>query len=108
MADQNPQQNMVVTFADGVMQSGKYSNAVSVHVNMNEVVLDFGYAMPNTNPAQIQIVERVNLNHQTARSFMTVLQNAMLDFSNKMKEAEAKASASGGQAPQAGEMPKAA
>ncbi len=90
MADQNPQQNIKVSFAPDANQAGAYSNAVSVHVNMNEVVLDFGYALPNTNPAEIQIVDRINLNHRTAESFLSVLQNAMLDFRNKMKEQQAK------------------
>jgi hypothetical protein len=97
MADQNPQQNMIITFDEGVSQSGKYTNAVSVHVNMNEVVLDFGYSMPNTNPPEIKIIERVNLNHRTAESFLSVLQNAMLDFRNKMQEANEKAAQQGGQ-----------
>lgn len=97
MADQN--QNMVITFEEGTPQSGIYSNAVSVHVNMNEVVLDFGYALPNTNPPEIKIVERVNLNHRTAESFLSVLQNAMLDFRNKVKEANDKAAQQGGTLP---------
>jgi hypothetical protein len=97
MADEN-QQNMVINFEEGTSQSGMYSNAVSVHVNMNEVVLDFGYAVPNTNPPEIRIVERVNLNHRTAESFLTVLQNAMLDFRNKVKEANEKAAQQGGAA----------
>lgn len=91
MAEQNPQQNMIITFDEGVAHGGKYANAVSVHVNMNEVVLDFGYSMPNTNPPEIKIIERVNLNHRTAESFLSVLQNAMLDFRNKMQEANEKA-----------------
>lgn len=95
MADQNQQQNMVVNFSNEDVKAGVYSNAVSVHVNVNEVVLDFGYLIPNSKPAEIQVVERVNLNHRTAESFLTVLQNAMLDFRNKMNEANAKAGNSG-------------
>lgn len=96
---QNQQQDIKVSFAQDVNQSGVYANAVSVHVNVNEVILDFGYALPNTNPAEIQIVNRVNLNHRTAESFLSVLQNAMLDFRNKMKEANDKAAQQGQQVP---------
>jgi hypothetical protein len=102
MADQNPQKNMVITFDEGVSQGGKYTNAVSVHVNMNEVVLDFGYSVPNTNPPEIKIVERMNLNHRTAESFLSVLQNAMLDFRNKVSEANAK---NANQQPPAAQVP---
>lgn len=68
-------------------RSGKYANAVSVHVNRNEVVLDFGYLQPGqAAEARIDIVSRVNLNHEVARSFMSLLQDAILDFQNKLKQ----------------------
>lgn len=69
------------------MEQGNYSNAVSVHVNQNEVVVDFGYVLPNMKPTTIKVVSRINLSHQTAESFMKVISNAMLDWRNKMKEA---------------------
>ena len=69
-----------------VMQAGSYANAVSVHVNPNEVVIDFGYSMPNTEPQTIKVVSRVNLNHRTAESFMRILQDTLLDFRNKQKK----------------------
>lgn len=68
------------------MEQGIFSNAVSVHVNQNEVILDFGYILPNTKPMTIKVVSRVNLTHQTAESFMKVLSNAMLDWRNRQKD----------------------
>ena len=67
-------------------QSGVYANAVSVHVNRNEVVVDMGYLVPNVKPTTIKIVSRVNLNHRTAESFVSILQNALLDYRNKQEE----------------------
>lgn len=70
------------------MEQGIFSNAVSVHVNQNEVILDFGFILPNTKPMTIKVVSRVNLTHQTAESFMKVLSNAMLDWRNRQKDAK--------------------
>ena len=67
------------------MEQGVYANAVSVHVNQSEVILDFDYILPNTKPMTIKVVNRVNLTHQTAESFMNVLSNAMLDWRNRQK-----------------------
>lgn len=66
-------------------QGGVYSNAVSVNVNSNEVVLDMGYILPNVQPTTIKVVSRINMNHRTAESFMKILQDAMLDWRNKQK-----------------------
>jgi hypothetical protein len=92
MADQAQQQaqNQIQVKMDPEMEQGIFSNAVSVHVNQNEVILDFGYIIPNSNPVTIKVVNRVNLTHQTAESFMKVLSNAMLDWRNRQKEASAK------------------
>mgnify|MGYP000264015868 CR=1 FL=1 len=79
-------QKLRIGMASDTPVQGVYSNAVSVHVNPNEVVLDFGYSTPNSNPPEIHIVSRVNMNHKNAESFLTVLQNAMLDFRNKMAQ----------------------
>ena len=72
------------------MEQGIFSNAVSVHVNQNEVILDFGYILPNSKPMTIKVVSRINMTHQTAESFMKVISNAMLDWRNRKKEASAK------------------
>ncbi len=66
-------------------EQGIFANAVSVHVNQNEVVLDFGYILPNSKPTTIKVVSRVNLTHHTAESFMKVLSNAVLDWRNRQK-----------------------
>ena len=67
-------------------QAGVYANAVSVNVNRNEVVLDMGYLLPNVKPTTIKVVSRINLNHNTAESFVTIMQNALLDYRNKQKK----------------------
>lgn len=64
-------------------QVGVYSNAVSVRVNDNEVLLDFSYILPQMEPTTLKIVSRVNLSHASAEKFVSMLQNAMLDYRNK-------------------------
>lgn len=83
MAD-NAQQQVQVKI-EPALEQGVFSNAVSVHVNHNEVILDFGYILPNVKPMTIKVVNRVNITHQTAESFMQVLSNAMLDWRNRQK-----------------------
>lgn len=104
MADQaNPQQgqaqqaqaNNIQVKMDPSLEQGSYSNAVSVHVNQNEVIVDFGYILPNMQPTTIKVVGRVNLSHQTAESFMRVLSNALLDWRNRQKEAQDQQQAGG-------------
>lgn len=74
-------------------QTGVYTNAASVQVNTREVVLDFGYILPNVQPTTIQVVSRINMSHRTAESFMKVLQDSLLDWRNKMKERTSKKAA---------------
>lgn len=74
---------------DPANEQGTFSNAISIHVNNNEVILDFGYMLPNQNPVTIKLVSRVNMTHQTAESLMNVLSNAMLDWRNKQKSQKA-------------------
>jgi len=86
----NPQDpaNLKVNISDAV-KPGAYSNAVSVNVNSNEVVVDFGYLLPNTQDPEIEVVSRVNMNHKTAESFLNVLGGAMQDFQAKQAAANA-------------------
>jgi hypothetical protein len=84
MAEEQKQQIQVRV--DPETEGGIFTNAVSVHVNQNEVVLDFGYILPNSKPMSIKIVSRINLTHTTAESFMKVLSNALLDWRNKQKD----------------------
>ncbi len=72
---------------DADKETGVYSNAVSVHVNKNEMVFDFGYVLPNIKPTTIKIVNRVNLSHETAENFLKILSNAVLDLKNKKNSA---------------------
>lgn len=80
-------QNAIQVKVEPAEEQGSYSNAVSVHVNKNEVILDFGYILPNMKPTTIKLVDRVNISHATAESFLKVLSNALLDWRNKQKEA---------------------
>ncbi len=70
------------------LEGGVYANAVSVHVNNNECVLDLAYTMPNMPEPVIKIVSRVNMSHKTAESFLKVLSNAILDWKNKQDKKE--------------------
>lgn len=65
---------------------GNYANAVSVHINGNEVVLDFAYSMPNSQEPMLKVTSRVNMSHRTAESLLKVLSNAVLDWKNKKQE----------------------
>ena len=76
---------------DASQETGVYSNAVSVHVNKNEMVLDFGYIIPNVKPTTIKVTSRVNISHETAESFLKILSNAVLDLKNKRNEANKEA-----------------
>ena len=87
---QDQKQPPVQVKVEPAQEQGVYANAVSVHVNQNEVILDFGYIIPNTNPMTIKVASRINLTHQTAESFMNVISNAMLDWRNRQKNADKK------------------
>lgn len=80
-----PQQSVQLKVAEE-QQGGVYANAVSVNLNQNEVIIDFGYIVPNMKPTTIKVVSRINMTHRTAESFLKVLQNAVLDWRNKQKE----------------------
>lgn len=81
MADEK-QPQLQVKVPDEI-QAGVYSNAVSVNVNSNEVVVDFGYLVPNRPSPLIEVVSRVNMNQRTAESFLKVLGGALEDFKKK-------------------------
>lgn len=67
------------------VENGTYANAVSVHINNNECVIDFAYNLPNAPEPTIKVVSRINLSHKTTESFLNVLSNAILDWKNKNK-----------------------
>jgi len=81
-----PEQPKVNLKIDPTMEQGTYSNAISIHIDHNQVILDFGYMLPNQEQVTIKLVDRINLTHQTAESLMNVLSNAMLDWRNKNKK----------------------
>ncbi len=86
MADEQQKRKIQVKF-DSDQEAGVYSNAISVHLKKNEVVMDFGYIIPNVDPTTIKVVSRINVTHETAESFLKVLSNAVLDWKNKQKKA---------------------
>lgn len=98
-AGQDPMSQQLQVKVPDEVQKGVYSNAVSVNVNSNEVVVDFGYLLPNTPAPVIEVVGRVNMNHKTAESFLNVLSGAMEDFKKKQAEADAKAGMNAAPAP---------
>lgn len=65
------------------LEGGVYANAVSVHLNNNEAVIDMAYLLPNSPEPLLKVVSRINMNHRTAESFLKVLSNAILDWKNK-------------------------
>ena len=85
----NSQKNIQLKM-DPSMEQGTYSNAVSIHINQNEVVLDFGYLIPNQQPTTVKLVSRLNLTHASAESLLNLLSNSMLDWRNKSKESKNK------------------
>ena len=71
------------------LEQGVYANAVSVHINSNECVIDMAYLVPNpTQEAKptLKVVSRINMNHNTAESFLKALSNALLDWKNRTKD----------------------
>lgn len=73
MAEENTLQLKV----DPSAEHGVYANAISVHVNPAELVVDFGYVLPGSTPKTVKVVSRVNLSKETAESFMGVLSQAL-------------------------------
>ena len=84
MAEDNKKQYLVKIPEE--VESGKFVNAVSVHFNSNECVIDLGYTLPNAEKPTKKIVSRTNMTHKTAESFLKVLSNALLDFKNKNED----------------------
>ncbi len=82
-AKQNAAQQQLQVKVPDDLQAGVYSNAVSVNVNSNEVVVDFGYLVPNRPSPLIEVVSRVNMNQRTAESFLKVLGGALEDYKKK-------------------------
>ncbi|MEA3305137.1 MAG: DUF3467 domain-containing protein [Patescibacteria group bacterium] len=78
-------QQMRVSISED-MKSGVYSNAVSVTVTNNELVLDFAYMMPAQSAdteKNLKVVSRVNMTMGSAENLLSVLQTAILDFKEK-------------------------
>ena len=84
MADENKQKLQIKY--DPQTETGVYSNAISVSTNKNEMILDFGYILPNVKPSTIRIVSRINITHDTAERLLKILSNAVLDLKNKKEK----------------------
>ncbi len=86
--DNDGAKNQVAIKIKDENRTGVYSNAVTVNVNQNDVVLDFGYIIPGLNPMTIDVVSRVNLSHRTAENFLRILQDSLLDYRNAVKKSQ--------------------
>lgn len=87
MTEKQPEKKYKVRLPEG-KEEGVYANAVSVHFNSNECILDMAYVLPNTSEPMLKVVSRVNMSHKTAESFLKVLSNALLDWKNKKTQSE--------------------
>jgi len=76
--------NYVIKIDENIEQ-GVFANAVSVHFNGNECVIDMAYTIPNSPEPTIKVVSRINMTHKTAESFLKVLSDTFLDWKNKQK-----------------------
>ena len=85
MSSHKSEQTIQVKVPENVQQ-GVYSNAASVTVTNNELIIDFGYVLPNIQPTTINVVSRINMTHQSAENFISTFQNAILDHRNKQKK----------------------
>jgi len=85
MPDNNQEKKSIKLHIRDEDKCGVYSNVMAVSISPSEVILDFGYKMPQM-PNEIQIVSRVNLSHSSAKQILTTLQNSLLDFDNKIKK----------------------
>ncbi len=68
------------------IEGGIYANAVSVHFNNNECIIDMAYQVPNAKEPTIKVMSRINMSHQTAESFLKLFSNALLDWKNKKEQ----------------------
>jgi len=73
------------------MQKGAYANLVSVTVGANEAVIDFAFQMPLPGQPQAEAVSRIILTPSVAKQFLSVFQNAVLDFDKQQKKSKADA-----------------
>lgn len=80
-----PMSKITVEIPESI-KNGSYANAVSVNVGQHDVTLDFGLIQPGVKDPTIGVVQRLIITHEVAESFMTILQDAMLDFRNKKKK----------------------
>lgn len=71
------EENKIQLKIDPSDEQGVYANAVSIHVNPAELVIDFGYLLPSSQPATIKVVSRVSLSKKTAEPLMDILGKAI-------------------------------
>lgn len=65
------------------IEKGTYANAISVHINKNECILDFAFSQPNSD--ELIVVSRVVMSHATSEALMNTITNATLDWKNRNK-----------------------
>ncbi|MFN7161047.1 MAG: DUF3467 domain-containing protein [Candidatus Gracilibacteria bacterium] len=66
--------------------AGAYTNLVSITIGKNEVIVDFAFMLPAQNPPTGELVERIIMTPEVARSFLSAFQNAVLDFEKQKQE----------------------
>ncbi len=86
MKDNQPVQQQVSLIVPEKVRNGIYTNAASVTVGQREVIIDFGFIQPNIDPVQIEVVSRLIMSNDTARSVVSAFENAILDFERQQKK----------------------
>lgn len=84
--DPQPQKKSIKVAVPKEIQAGVYANACTVTVGEREIIIDFGYILPNVEPTTIEVVSRVNMHVDAAKSFLSTFQNTVLDFENRKKK----------------------
>ena len=79
--ESQPEQQITIRMPND-MQKGQYANFVSVTVGENETVVDFAFQMPIAGHMNAEAVSRVILSPEVTKKFLSVFQNAVLDFQN--------------------------
>ena len=61
--------NEVQIKVDPADEAGHYANAISIHRTKGEVIIDFGYVLPGSDPATVKVLSRINLSKENAANF---------------------------------------
>ena len=101
---QGGQPNINISISED-MKAGTYANAASASVTANELILDFGYIVPNETPMTVKVVSRVNMSIKTAESLVQLLQGSIGDYYQKVQKQGGQQPPVQGQQPAVGQQP---